>query len=1300
MKMRSRGTPSVVACDQVRHASLYERVPLARRLYGAPFAALYGAFAALAGGLVARGAWDDAWLVVLAAIAALHVLLILSCHWSVHVDARVTCRPLRIEALPAAVASGRAPLVLVVPRENGGRPALCGVVGEPAGEALCFFFQRQKYTFSPAADAKGRRAFAKVAYPVDLPLAAYMSPTGRLGLVGEPAAAVVAAASDPVEGVYGANRFEMPIPTFMELFKEHAVAPFFVFQVFCVALWCLDDYWYYSLFTLFMLVVFESTVVGQRLKSLREFRAMSIPAVALFVSRDGRPDFGQAAGDGAVQARRFGRWVEAKSDALLPGDLVLLAMGRDGTGELTVPCDIVLVAGRCIVNEAMITGESTPMLKESLYEMHLADAPASGNALDIERDRTSVLFGGTKVLQMTFGQEAAAADAAAFDVGGARAAIASSCGGSGSKESARTAEDGEHFCIGYVVRTGFETLQGRLVRTMIFTSERVSANNGEAFAFIAFLLLFAIAAAAYILYWTWGDPTKSRSKMLLECALIITAVVPPELPMELSLAVNHSLGELAKRAIFCMEPFRIPFAGKVDVACFDKTGTLTGENLVVQGVVLLPAAREAREAAAPSPPQQRMIASGKDLPLYTAMVIGGCHSLFKIDGQARGKAAAGDAVVGDPMEKASLAFVRCTLATSDRVVQGAGSSASLDILHRYPFSSALKRMSCIVLPSGTAPRAAFVVTKGAPEVVQGMLQSVPAAYEETFGALAHSGARVLALAYKALPAGAATTVASARLVPREAAEGGLTFAGFLTFHCPLKADSKAAIASLRDALHHVVMITGDSALTALHTAYELAMVSRPALLIEGSMVDSPHSLTVSLFDAHKSIERRSGGAPFPSTISLDGDNSSSKSLASLAADRALFDQYDFALNGDAVEMLSQSAAAAGLFERLLLHCAVFARTSPGQKELILARFKGASLVTLMCGDGTNDVGALKQAHVGVALLDGKPEELGAILADMAAVERNRRRLAVEKSRLDMQRRFPPPPAAAGSAAQRKAVEEMQERIALMTADMEESEANPMVRLGDASVAAPFTSKISTIGAVVDIVRQGRCTLVTTMQMYKILALNSLISAYGLSVLHLEGIRYGDFQVTVTGMLLASCFLFLSKGRPVERLAAHRPQGNICNWYVVSSVLGQFALHIACLYVVLTEATRWSFRIRPDEHTKFAPGLVNTAVFLVSLLMQVSTFVVNYQGRPFRESLMENKSLRNALGAVAAIAIVAATEAHMPFNEYLQLVALPPAFKRTLLTAMAVDFGGCLAIEAACHAAFFDALPRITRLRRL
>jgi len=123
---------------------------------------------------------------------------------------------------------------------------------------------------------------------------------------------------------------------------------------------------------------------------------------------------------------------------------------------------------------------------------------------------------------------------------------------------------------------------------------------------------------------------------------------------------------------------------------------------------------------------------------------------------------------------------------------------------------------------------------------------------------------------------------------------------------------------------------------------------------------------------------------------------------------------------------------------------------------------------------------------------------------------------------------------------------------------------PMVKLGDASIAAPFTSKMPSISSAVDIIRQGRCTLVTSLQMYQILALNCLISSYSLSRLYLDGVKYGDRQMTGMGILMTVSALSVSRATPQKVLSKVRPLTSIFHPALFLSLIGQFAIHLGCM----------------------------------------------------------------------------------------------------------------------------------------
>ena len=169
---------------------------------------------------------------------------------------------------------------------------------------------------------------------------------------------------------------------------------------------------------------------------------------------------------------------------------------------------------------------------------------------------------------------------------------------------------------------------------------------------------------------------------------------------------------------------------------------------------------------------------------------------------------------------------------------------------------------------------------------------------------------------------------------------------------------------------------------------------------------------------------------------------------------------------------------------------------------------------------------------------------------------------------------------------------------------------------------------------------------------------------------------------------------------MEGLSKERPQHNIFNFYIIGSVLGQFAIHIVTLIYVSQYVQRTEPR-EPniDLEKEFEPSLLNSAVYLLQLIQQISTFAINYQGRPFRESIRENKGMYWGLVLVAGVAFSCATEFVPEINEKLKLVPFTYDFKVMITSIMALDYAGCWVVEKGLKWAFSDYKPKDIAIRR-
>ncbi|XP_076404788.1 polyamine-transporting ATPase 13A3 isoform X2 [Peromyscus maniculatus bairdii] len=711
--------------------------------------------------------------------------------------------------------------------------------------------------------------------------------------------------------LYGVNEIAVKVPSVFKLLIKEVLNPFYIFQLFSVILWSVDEYYYYAL----AIVIMSIVSIISSLYSIRKQYVMLHDMVATHSTV-------------RVSVCRVNEEIEEIfSTDLVPGDVMIIPL--NGT---VMPCDAVLINGTCIVNESMLTGESVPVTKTNLPNPSVAVRGTEEELYSPETHKRHTLFCGTTVIQTRF-------------------------------------YTGE-LVKAIVVRTGFSTSKGQLVRSILYPKPTDFKLYRDAYLFLLCLVVVAGIGFIYTIINSILNK-KEVQEIIIKSLDIITITVPPALPAAMTAGIVYAQRRLKKVGIFCISPQRINICGQLNLVCFDKTGTLTEDGLDLWGIQRVENARFLL-------PEDNVCSEILVKSQFVACMAT-CHSLTKIEG----------VLSGDPLDLKMFEAIGWVLeeateeetALHNRIMPtvvrpskhllpesaAAGNQEmelfelpavyEIGIVRQFPFSSALQRMSVVARVLGDKKMDAYM--KGAPEVIASLCkpETVPVDFDKVLEDYTKQGFRVIALAHRKLES--KLTWHKVQHVSRDAVENNMDFMGLIIMQNKLKQETPAVLEDLHKANIRTVMVTGDNMLTAVSVARDCGMILPQDKVIIAEALP-PKDGKVAKINWHyaDSLTQCSESS------AIDSEDIPIK-LARDSLEDLQFTRFHFAMNGKSFSVILEHFQ--DLVPKLMLHGTVFARMAPDQKTQLVEALQNVDYFVGMCGDGANDCGALKRAHGGISL---------------------------------------------------------------------------------------------------------------------------------------------------------------------------------------------------------------------------------------------------------------------------------------------------------------------------------------------
>jgi len=468
---------------------------------------------------------------------------------------------------------------------------------------------------------------------------------------------------------------------------------------------------------------------------------------------------------------RNGEEFEIDAGELVPGDVVVLTSG------VRIPADVRLFMVKQLkVDESTLTGESLPVRKQ-------AAAIDGGNL--IPGDQLNMVFMGTIV----------------------------------------TSGRGRGVVVETGTRTEFGKISVEMKKTeglktpLVLKMEAFSKRIGVAILLLGGLMMLVGMAAGYDII-----------DMFFTAIAMAVSAIPEGLPAVVTITLSIGVNRMAKRNAIIRKLHAVETLGSATVICSDKTGTLTKNEMTVRKVYTVGKFYDVTGTGYDPEGEFTIdgeVGKGADPSLDMTLLIGMlCNEsgMYSVAGRWF--------VKGDPTEGALL------VSAFKRGLDHEKAGVEYETLDMVPFESETGYMATLHEHDGKK----LMFVKGGPEKIVGMTGSrcyadgrVQKCNREQLldvaTSLASEGLRVLAMAYREMPAG--TEDISYEDVER----GGLVFAGFQAMLDPPRPEAVKAIRKSKEAGIRVIMLTGDHSLTARAIAEKMGIVDAGADVITGSELE-------------------------------------------------------------------------------------------------------------------------------------------------------------------------------------------------------------------------------------------------------------------------------------------------------------------------------------------------------------------------------------------------------------------------------------------------------------------------------